>query len=341
MDSQNWDKIQDLFHTCIELSLEEQKLFIERLKKNDSAIAGEVENLLNAHHSAGTFLDDEIADDMFIKPGEMVGPWQIIKEIGKGGMSSVYLASRADGQFERNVAIKFLHGLLPGKEMHRRLELERNILASLQHKNIAQLLDAGFTDAGRPYFILEYIDGKPITEWCDENQIPLPDRLVVFEQVCEAVQFAHQRLIVHRDLKPSNILVDQDGNVKLLDFGIAKILEEEPHDGVPLTRTGQLLMTPEYASPEQVQGKAITTATDVYALGLILCELLTGSLPYPVSGKNTLEIGSIISDTPPSKPSSMIGGASTLKLHSQDRQLSQTVTRRSRHYYPESSPKRS
>lgn len=307
MDSNKWDEIQGLFHQCEKLSLDEQEIFLKNLEEKDSDLAKEVKKLLEAYYSSGTFLEDDILEHDFIKAGDRVGPWKINREIGRGGMSIVYHASRADGQFERDVAIKFLHGLIPGRSMHKRLQLEQNILAKLHHKNIAQLFDAGVTDEGRPYFILEYIDGKPITEWCYENKIGFSQRLDIFAQVCEAVQFAHQRLIVHRDLKPTNILVDNNGSVKLLDFGIAKILEEDPQEGAALTRTGQYLMTPEYASPEQVRGESITTATDVYALGLILCQILTGSLPYNLSEKSPMEISSIISETYPTKPSTLVG----------------------------------
>lgn len=313
MNSKEWEEIQNYFHQCIELPLREQDSIIDKLQNKKPSIAKEVKKLLNAHHASGAFLEEEVLDESFISPGDRLGPWRIIREIGQGGMSTVFLASRADGQFDRQVAVKFLHGLIPGQSMHRRLQLEQKILASLQHKNIAQLLDAGITDEGRPYFILEYIDGQPITDWCDDQKLTLTARLKIFEQICEAVQFAHQRLIVHRDLKPTNILVDKTGNVKLLDFGIAKILADEPQEGIPLTRTGQFLMTPEYASPEQVHGESITTSTDVYALGLILCEILTGSLPYSVSGKSTIEIGSIISERSPAKPSSIVGSEQSLK----------------------------
>ncbi|MCG2589642.1 serine/threonine-protein kinase [Rhodohalobacter sulfatireducens] len=318
MNSQQWDDIQDLFHQCIELSLDEQKIFLDNLKEKKPQISAELKKLLDAHHMSGTFLEDEILEEEFISEGDRVGPWRIIREIGRGGMSSVFLATRADGQFEREVAIKFLHGLIPGQSMHKRLQQEQKILARLQHKNIAQLFDAGLTDEGRPYFILEYIQGKPITEWCNEKHLSFEERLQLFVQVCRAVQFAHQLLIVHRDLKPNNILVDNHGTVKLLDFGIAKILEDEPQEGAPVTKTGLFLMTPEYASPEQVHGGAITTATDVHALGLILYELLTGRLPYDISDKTPIEIGSIISETTPAKPSSVVIKISseTIKLGS-------------------------
>lgn len=320
MDSDRWGTIQSHFHRCLQMSLGEQETFIKNLEDEDSALADEVKKLLNGHSASGAFLEVDVLEEAFINSGDMVGPWKIIREIGRGGMSTVYLAFRADGQFEREAAIKFLHGLIPGRSMHKRIQLEQNILARLQHKNISQLFDAGLSDDGRPYFILEYIDGKPITEWCSGQELSFSKRLKIFEQVCEAVQFAHQRLIVHRDLKPTNILVDKNGKVKLLDFGIAKILEEDPQEGAPLTRTGQYLMTPEYASPEQVHGAPITTATDVYALGLILCELLTGSLPYNVSGKSQIEISGIISGMAPVKPSSIVSGR-TEKMNGETDQL--------------------
>jgi serine/threonine-protein kinase len=311
MKPEQWNYIQELFHQCIDLPLNEQKLFLENLDKKDPTIAAEVKKLMEAHHASGSFLENEILEEDFISEGDLIGPWRILREIGRGGMSSVFLAERSDGQFDRQVAIKFLHGLIPGQSMHKRLQQEQKILARLHHKNIAQLFDAGVTEEGRPYFILEYISGKPITDWCNEEQLSFEERLKLFIQVCEAVQFAHQRLIVHRDLKPSNILVDENGTVKLLDFGIAKILEKEPQDGAPVTKTGLYLMTPEYASPEQINGETITTATDVYALGLILFELLTGQLPYDLSGKTPIEIGSIVSKTTPVKPSSLISGSNS------------------------------
>jgi eukaryotic-like serine/threonine-protein kinase len=221
-------------------------------------------------------------------------------------MSTVFLAHRADGQFERSVAIKFLHGIMPGKKMHSRLLAEQRILAKLEHKNIARLFDSGLTDNRRPYFILEYVEGLPVHTYCLSNKLSVKQKLQIFEQICEAVQFAHQRLIVHRDLKPNNILVKNDGTVKLLDFGIAKILEEDTPGVMPVTRTGVYLMTPEYASPEQINGENITTATDVYSLGLLLCQILTGRLPYDVSKKNPLEIGYIINAAQPTRPSHLV-----------------------------------
>lgn len=306
MNPKTWKEVEGLFHQVCEMSPIQQQEFLDDLKKKKPAVAKEVKSMLESHLSAGSFLEESILDENFISKGERIGPWKILDEIGKGGMSTVYLAQRDDGTFDRKVAVKFLHGMMPGTEMYRRMLAEQKILARLQHKNIAQLYDAGITGNGRPYFILEFIDGISLVEWCNTRELDFEERLRIFEQVCEAVQFAHQRLIVHRDLKPSNILIDQDGTVKLLDFGIAKILESDAEDDTPITRTGFFLMTPEYASPEQVKDNPITTATDVYQLGLLLCELLTGSLPYNIDGKKPLEAGAVIIGKEPTKPSTLI-----------------------------------
>lgn len=323
MDPKTWKDIEEYFHRACEMTPIQQQEFLDELKNSKPAVAEEVRKMLESHHSAGSFLEESILDENYISKGERIGPWKILDEIGKGGMSTVYLAQRDDGTFDRKVAVKFLHGMMPGSEMYRRMIAEQKILARLQHKNIAQLYDAGITDNGRPYFILEFIDGTSLVEWCNKRKLNFEDRLTIFEQVCEAVQFAHKRLIVHRDLKPNNILIDQDGTVKLLDFGIAKILESDTKEETPITRTGLFLMTPEYASPEQVKDNAITTATDVYQLGLLLCELLTGSLPYDIDGKKPLEAGAVIIGKEPKKPSTLITSAQAeLQIkHSSPRQL--------------------
>ena len=306
MDSQKWQKIEHLFHEAIELSGENLLRYLDKVEKEYPDLVEELKPLLDSHLEAESFLIENSISDNIAIPGEMIGPWKILREIGRGGMSTIYLAERADGQFEREVAIKFLHGIMPGKKMHSRLLAEQRILAKLEHKNIARLFDSGLTENRRPYFILEYVDGEPVHTYCLSHRLSVHEKLQIFEQICEAVQFAHQRLIVHRDLKPNNILVRKDGTVKLLDFGIAKIIEDEQDTAIPLTRTGFHLMTPEYASPEQVNGENITTATDVYALGLLLCQILTGSLPYDVSKKNPLEIGHVINAAQPTRPSVLV-----------------------------------
>ena len=307
MKPESWQSIEKHFHEALELELPARQAYLNELEMSNPDAAEQVRELLNSHQSSESFLNRDILFSRAFDAGKQIGPWKILRQIGEGGMSTVYLAERSDGKFERKVAIKFLHGIMPGRERHHRILKEQQILARLQHKNIAQLLDAGITEEGRPYFILEYVDGIPVTEWCKQNKTDTNNCLNIFTQVCEAVQFAHQQLIVHRDLKPSNILVTKNGKVKLLDFGIAKLLDENPEEGgLPLTRTGSQFMTPEYASPEQVNGEMITTATDVYALGLLLCEMLTGMLPYSFKDKTPLEMGRIITGTMPVKPSLLV-----------------------------------
>jgi serine/threonine-protein kinase len=306
MDSKQWQVLDSLFHEALEQPKSSLDGFIERVRLNHPDIVDELVTMLDSHENAGGFLSNSAHGMMTINPGDIVGTWRILKEIGRGGMSTVYQAERNDGLFERTVAIKFMHGFMPGTDINARIQAEQRFLARLNHPNIATLIDAGVSESGRPYFILEYIDGKPITQYCDDQKLNIDQRLQLFEQVCQAVQFAHQHLIVHRDLKPSNILVDTNGNVKLLDFGIAKFLDDDQEIDSPKTRTGLYLMTPEYASPEQVLGNEITTTSDVYALGMLLCELLTGSLPYTLTDRNPIELGKIITQTKPTKPSTLI-----------------------------------
>ena len=305
MSPEQWQAVEEYFHIAVELQKEDRKKLFSKVEENHPELLNSVKQLLKSHHTSGAFLSGSVIDNIIVQTGEHVGPWKIIEEIGRGGMSTVYLAERDDSTFKRKVAIKFLHGLSPGKEMIERLRAEQSILARLDHTYICKLLDAGIKDAGRPYFIMEYIDGDPIDTYCSKNNLSIDKRLELFMQVCEAVQYAHQRLIVHRDLKPSNILVDGEGNVKLLDFGIAKLIDEDPEIDITNTQTGLFLMTPEYASPEQIDQLPITTATDVYALGLLLCKLLIDRLPYDITEKTPLEIAQTITKTEPGKPSTL------------------------------------
>ncbi len=306
LSSEQWQAAQDLFLEAVDLEAEEQAKFLSNLETDHPELYTEVKKLLRSHNASGAFLSGTVLDNIIVQTGEQIGPWTIIKEIGQGGMSTVYLAERSDGTFSRKVAVKFLHGLSPDKKMIERLRAEQSILARLAHKHICKLLDAGIKDAGRPYFIMEYIDGLPIDEYCKEKNLSLDERLALFIQVCEAVQYAHKRLIVHRDIKPSNILVDAEGNVKLLDFGIAKLVDEDPEIDITNTNTVLFLMTPEYASPEQVEHLPITTTTDVYSLGLLLCKLITDKLPYEIDSKTPLEIGQTIIQADPAKPSTLV-----------------------------------
>ena len=309
MNPERWNKIQSLFEKAIELDFSEREDYLKKECADDSDLLAEVLSLLSAdekQHSifAGSAAEFIAIDDANLD-GKIFGNYRAIKQIGSGGMGSVYLAERADGVFEQKVALKVVKPGMNSHEIITRFEEERQILARLQHPNIARLLDGGISEIGLPYFTMEYVEGKPITEYCDENNLTIEERLNLFKKVCEAVLYAHQNLVIHRDIKPSNILVKEDGGDKLLDFGIAKVFEEDT-DQKFVTRTGMRVMTPEYASPEQVKGEPVSTATDIYSLGLILYQLLTGCPPYEVTSSSALEMERIICLTEPQKPSVMI-----------------------------------
>src|SRR6202035_3027390 len=249
-------------------------------------------------------------EETVLLSGARIGPYQIVEEIGHGGMGTVYRAVRADDQYRKQVAIKVVRGGLGDEFRVHRFRAERQILANLDHPNIARLLDGGATADGRPYVVMEYIEGRPIDQYCDDAKLPVSERLKLFRTVCSAVAYAHQRLVIHRDIKPANILVTKEGEAKLLDFGIAKILDPE-EAGVDQTVTVMRLMTPEYASPEQVRGEAITTASDVYSLGVVLYGLLTGRRPYGRASRVPRDIVQAVIETEPEKPSASITRADT------------------------------
>jgi serine/threonine-protein kinase len=237
-----------------------------------------------------------------------VGAYEIVEQIGQGGMGAVYLATRADGQFDQRVALKLLRRDVDSDDLRRRFLAERQILARIAHPNIARLFDGGVTDDGQPFFVMEFIEGVPIDQYCDSARLPIDDRLRLFRTVCSAVHYAHRHLIVHRDLKPGNILVGPDGTVKLLDFGIAKITRSDDGEPVgPETQVGARLLTPDYASPEQVTGGPVTTASDVYQLGVLLFELLTGRRPYRLSSRGLGQAERVITETVPDRPSTVVG----------------------------------
>jgi serine/threonine protein kinase/tetratricopeptide (TPR) repeat protein len=237
-----------------------------------------------------------------------VGSYRLVREIGQGGMGTVYLAVRDDDAFHKRAALKILKRGMDTDAIVRRFRTERQILAGLDHPNIARLLDGGTTPDGRPYLVMEFVDGAPLVEFADARQLDTAARLDIFLQVAAAVQYAHQNLVIHRDLKPANVLVTRDGVPKLLDFGIAKLLNPEMagHTLAP-TAAGLQLMTPEYASPEQVRGEAVTTATDVYSLGVLLYELLTGRRPYRITSRAVADIARVVSEAEPLRPSVAIG----------------------------------
>jgi eukaryotic-like serine/threonine-protein kinase len=297
MDDKRRLEIEAVFDELVDLPESERTAALRRRCASDLDLAAEVRALLEAH---------EIAERIFpdAPTGRMVGPYRIVREIGRGGMGVVYLADRADGQFEKRVAIKLIQSASADDPLHRRFLAERQILAGLEHPDIARLLDGGITDDGRPYLVLEYVDGLPITEYCDRHRLAVEDRLRLFIRVCDAVQYAHRNLIIHRDLKPGNILVTETGEVRLLDFGIAKLIQpKEGTRAAPLTRAEFRLLTPGYASPEQVRGDPLTTASDVYSLGVLLYELMTGCSPYPKVPGSTADLIEMVCLRDPERPS--------------------------------------
>jgi eukaryotic-like serine/threonine-protein kinase len=268
-----WDEVRDLFHAASAVSPAERAPLLARA---DTDVRQEVESLLAAHDEPGAFLDRSVWD--FIDAheserlaGTLVGPYRIVRPLGQGGMGTVFLAARDGAEFEQRVAVKLVRG---GELLVQRFRQERQILAALEHPNIARLIDGGTTPDGLPYLVMEYVDGTPIDAFA--RNLGTNEKLRLFLQLCDAVQYAHRSLVIHRDIKPANVLVTADGVPKLLDFGIAKLASPETRPDATATR----LMTPEYASPEQLLGRQVTTATDVYSLGILLYELLTGAKPF-------------------------------------------------------------
>ena len=322
---EEWSRIEAILDEVMDLDAEVRTAVLDRACAGDAVLRAQVERLIAADTDAEQFLEtpamvyaaglveaasSQIQSEEREKPGDRIGPYSVVREIGHGGMGRVFLADRADGQFEQLVALKLVRSGQFGSEILGRFLRERQILARLQHPNIARLLDGGVTDDGRPYFAMEYVEGEPITTYCDGRGLDVRERLALFALVCDAVQYAHQNLVVHRDLKPSNTLVTSEGQVKLLDFGIAKVLHEEheePGGGPALTRFGGGPMTPEYAAPEQVRGEAVTTATDVYALGALAYELLTGRGPHQLSSLTAAEVERAVTERDILRPSSAVG----------------------------------
>jgi eukaryotic-like serine/threonine-protein kinase len=313
-------RLREVFDAVIDAAPEARAQRLAALTAGDDALRQAVERLLGAHDAAGTFLDDGPgAAGLLDAPapavvGRRVGAYEIVREIGRGGMGTVYLGVRVDDQYRKEVAIKLLRAALDRDALHARFARERQILASLDHPDIARLIDAGTTADGQPYLVMDLVDGVPIDEHCERQQLPLEARLALFRRVCEAVHHAHRHLVVHRDLKPRNILVTADGSPRLLDFGIAKLLSPDEADGPGVTDTGLRVMTPEYASPEQARGERVTTASDIYALGVILFQLLTGQRPYRLPSTRLDEIVRTICDTPAARPSTVAAPTITRRL---------------------------
>ena len=312
-----------MFEQVRELSESERPAFLTKTCDGDEELRREVESLLASEAKAGEFIDRRSLffsaetlpeTGVSVPTGQLIGHYRVLREIGRGGMGAVYLAERADRQYEKQVAIKLIKRGMDTDSVLRHFWNERQILAGFDHPNIARLFDGGMTEDGLPYFVMEFVEGVPITKYCEERALPISDRLQLFREVCAAVSYAHRHLVIHRDIKPSNILLTNEGVPKLLDFGIAKILQAEGEAATIATATGFGVMTPEYASPEQLAGRAVTTASDVYSLGMVLYELLTGRHPYRLESRSPHEIARAITEQEPTKPSTAIAKAENSKF---------------------------
>jgi serine/threonine protein kinase/tetratricopeptide (TPR) repeat protein len=308
---EKWDQVKELFALALERDPEERSGFLRQACAGDDSLRTEVESLLSSFDGAATFLEDCPAADLVsaqsrVLAGKRIGAYRIIREIGQGGMAVVYLGDRDDQNYRKQVAIKMVKPGIDTEQVLHRFRNERQTLATLDHSNIVKLLDGGSSEDGSPYLVMEYVEGLPIDKYCDLHKLSIDDRLRLFREVCSAVQYAHEKLVIHRDLKPGNILIAEGGVPRLLDFGIAKLLNPECFQTPLVTRTDWRPMTPEYASPEQIRGHAVTTTTDVYSLGVLLFELLTGHRPYRSAGQSLLEMERLVCETEPEKPSAVI-----------------------------------
>ncbi|MBS1857919.1 MAG: serine/threonine protein kinase [Acidobacteria bacterium] len=296
-----WGEVKAILAEVLEASGAERAAVLDRLCGGDSDLRGRVESLLALETAADDVFRSQASPGAALRAvpaaPQQIGPWRVLGEIGRGGMGVVYLGERADGAYQKQVAIKLITTPLPDSGLDRRFRRERQILAALDHPGIARLVDGGATPEGRPYFVMEYIQGRPLLIYCQETGAGLDERLRLFLAVCDAVEYAHEHLIVHRDIKPGNILVTPGGVPKLLDFGLARVLDAPPGDDV--TQTGMPLMTPAYASPEQIRGEPFTVAGDVYSLGIVLYELLAGQRPYDVSSASLVEMAKAICEFEP------------------------------------------
>lgn len=324
-----WLRVDELFRLAAARPVNERNQFLAEACAGDPEVRREVESLLKFDGANGDFMELPavvLVPDAFTDhagnnlSGRRIGRYRIQREVGRGGMGAVYEAWRDDEEFRQRVAIKLVKRGLGTDDILRRFRQERQILAALEHPNIARLLDGGTTDDGLPYLAMEFVEGLPVTQYCDQNKLSIDERLKLFLVVCSAVSYAHQHLVIHRDLKPGNVLVTSEGAPKLLDFGIAKLLgtESEARDGHTVTQFG--VMTPEYASPQQVRGEQVTTATDVYSLGVLLYELLTGQRPYRLTSRSPDEVARVICEQEPTRPSRAIRDRETRRWGSGETQ---------------------
>lgn len=337
MTNERWQQIEAILHSALDIeSSAERERFIADACVGDDELRATVERLIDADDDAGSFIESpawtdsgmlgtvvkssfknafgKLSDENENPPddgadfiGKKFGVFELEKELGRGGMGAVFLAARADGEFRQRVAVKLIKRGMDTDFIVQRFRHERQILAALNHPNIANLIDGGTTPDGLPYFVMEYVEGKPLYRFCDERKLNTTERLRLFGRLCDAVEAAHRLKVVHRDLKPSNILVKADGTPKLLDFGIAKILDSDLASATLVPTAAEMrMMTPEYASPEQVSGLPVTFASDIYSLGVVLYELLTGHRPYRFKSRAPHEIARVICEEEPLRPSTGI-----------------------------------
>jgi eukaryotic-like serine/threonine-protein kinase len=323
MESERWQEIERIYLAALQVEGSERSCFVEQGCAADPELRAEVESLLKYAERPAKFLDSPalevvaraLAVDLRSRDSAQssgmidarVAQYRIVGKLGAGGMGDVYRAVRADDQYEKQVAIKLVRQGLDSESVYNRFRQERQILAGFEHENIARLIDGGSTEEGHPYFVMELVEGRPIDEYCDEHSLAVSARLDLFQKVCSAVQYAHQRLVVHRDIKPSNILVTADGVPKLLDFGIATILSADADSQASATVTALRALTPQFASPEQLRGAIISTATDIYSLGVVLYRLLTGRMPYRPGSNSSYDLTHAICEVEPEKPSTAVG----------------------------------
>jgi eukaryotic-like serine/threonine-protein kinase len=288
LDAARWSRLEVLYERALARPADDRRAFLESSCGDDPMLCAEILAMLADTERPLNIERLVVDDEDHLEPpdallGVTLGPWRLVKVLGRGGSGTVYLVERADGHYEQRAALKLMAPRLLTREAIERFRIERRILARLVHPNIARLIDGGFTAEGTPYLVMEFVDGMALTAYCDEHRLTVDERLRLFRVVCGAVQHAHRALVVHRDLKPSNIYVSSAGEVKLLDFGIAKLLEPDALGlNAAVTRTEHRVLTPAYAAPEQIRGEAVTTATDVYGLGVVLFEILTAARPFSV-----------------------------------------------------------
>ena len=317
MPDERAQRLAELVKSAIEHGPERWDVFLEEECRSDPAMRAEIESLLKQQEHVTRFIEtpalhlaaESLVRDGAYRAGQMIGDYEILSLIGSGGMGDVYLAQ--DRELHRKAALKLVRRGMDCDDILRRFKREERLLASLNHPNIAQLYGSGITAEGIPFFAMEYVEGTRIDDYCNEKRLSIQTRLELFRKVCGAIHYAHQHLVVHRDIKPSNILVTTEGEPKLLDFGIAKLLDSDPSLAFARTITEMKALTPEYASPEQVKGESVTTATDIYSLGVVLYGLLTGERPYRLKTSRADELARAICEEDPTKPSTAVTKGTT------------------------------